>query len=98
MDQTSRLRLRDTLLLAAERWALATGRSTGALSSVVANNGRALERLRNPSTSVTDATLEKFACYLADAANWPEGAVPQEAVDLAHRVGVTTQEAQDRAA
>lgn len=98
MDQNSRLRLRDTLLLAAERWALATGRSTGALSSIVANNGRALERLRDPDTAVTDATLEKFAGYLADSANWPDGSVPKEAIDLAHRVGISTQEAHNRAA
>lgn len=95
MDQVSLLRLRDSLLIAAECWARATGRSTGALSSVVANNGRALERLRDPANSVTDATLEKFAAFLGDPGNWPEGAVPQEALDLAHRVGVTAKEAQD---
>ncbi len=98
MDQGSHLRLRDTLLLAAERWALATSRSTGALSSIVANNGRALERLRDPATSVTDATLEKFAGFLADPANWPGGTVPQEAIDLAHRVGVSIAEAHNHAA
>lgn len=73
----------------ADLWAARTDRSTGALSSVVTNNGRSLERLRDPANSVTDATLEKFARFLVDPANWPDGSVPQEAVDLAHRVGVT---------
>lgn len=88
-------RLRDRLFAAAEAWSLANGRSLGALSSIVVNHGQALERLRDPSNKVTDATLEKFAAFLADAANWPEGVVPQEAIDLAHVVGVTIQEAQD---
>lgn len=89
MDHLSAPRLRDRLLAAADIWAAACGRSTGALSSIVANHGQALDRLRDPANKVTDATLEKFAAYLADPANWPEGAVPQEAIDLAHVTGVT---------
>ena len=95
MDQASPPRLRDRLFAAAQAWSAATGRTIGALSSVVANHGQALERLRDPANKVTDATLEKFAAYLADPANWPGGAVPQEAVDLAHRVGISIREAQD---
>lgn len=98
MGQRSLLRLRDHLLLVADIWATRTDRSTGALSSVVTNNGRSLERLRDPATSVTDATIERFAVFLADVDNWPDGVIPQEALDLAHRVGISTQEAQDRAA
>lgn len=37
----------------------------------------------------TVATLEKFARFLADAGNWPEGEVADEAKALAHVVGVT---------
>lgn len=89
MEQLSPPRLRDRLLIAAEAWSKATGRTLGALSSVVSNHAQTIERLRDPGNKVTDATLEKFAAYLADPANWPEGAVPQEAVDLAHVVGVS---------
>lgn len=98
MDQVSPLRLRDRLLLAADAWCAATGRSVGALSSVVANHAQTLQRLRDPSNNVTDATIEKFAAFLSDPANWPEGAVSQEAIDLAHRVGVTIPEGHDHAA
>jgi hypothetical protein len=98
MNQSSPPRLRDRLFAAAEAWSAATGRTTGALSSVVANHGQALERLRDPANKVTDATLEKFAAFLADGANWPGGQIPQVAVDLAHVVGISTGEAQDRAA
>ena len=89
MEQALRPRLRDRLLDAAQAWSRATGRTLGALSSVVSNHAQTIERLRDPGNKVTDATLEKFASYLADPANWPEGAVPQEAVDLAHVVGIT---------
>lgn len=89
MEQHSTTRLRDRLLCAAEAWSKVTGRTLGALSSIVSNHAQTIERLRDPSNKVTDATLEKFAAYLADAANWPEGAVPQEAIDLAHVTGVT---------
>lgn len=89
MEQALRPRLRDRLLDAAEAWSRATGRTLGALSSVVSNHAQTIERLRDPANKVTDATLEKFAAFLADPANWPGGAVPQEAIDLAHVVGVT---------
>lgn len=89
MEQLSPTRLRDRLLTAAEAWSAATGRTLGALSSVVSNHAQTIDRLRDPANKVTDATLEKFAAFLADPANWPEGAVPQEAIDLAHVVGVT---------
>jgi hypothetical protein len=89
MDQMLRPRLRDRLLDAAEAWSRATGRTLGALSSIVSNHAQTVERLRDPGNKVTDATLEKFAAFLADPDNWPAGEVAQEAIDLAHVVGVT---------
>ena len=89
MEHVSPPRLRARLLAAAEAWSEKTGRTLGALSCVVSNHARTIERLRDPSNKVTDATLEKFARFLADPANWPGGAVAQEAVDLAHVVGVS---------
>lgn len=83
-------RLRDRLLLAAEAWSRATGRTSGALSSLVSNHAQTIDRLRDPANKVTDATLEKFAVFLADPANWPDGAVPQDALDLAHVTGVSS--------
>jgi hypothetical protein len=89
MDHLSLPRLRDRLLHAAEAWSRATGRTLGALSSVVSNHAQTIERLRDPDNKVTDATLERFAVFLADPVNWPGGEVPQEAVDLAHVTGVS---------
>lgn len=84
---------RDRLLALAAQWSAATGRTLGALSSVVSNNGGTLDRLRDPANAVTDSTLEKFARYLADPASWPDGAVPDEAKAFAHVTGVTPGEA-----
>lgn len=38
---------------------------------------------------VSTYTLERFARYLRDPANWPGGDVPADVCELAHRVGVT---------
>jgi len=63
------------------------------LSKRVMDDGKFFENLgtmrRGPSTD----TLEKFARYLIDPVNWPEGKVAQEAVELAHVVGVTPEAA-----
>lgn len=64
--------LRARLFTAADAWCAATGRSLGGLSSLVTNHGSTLERLRDPGAAVTDVTLEKFARFFADPANWPE--------------------------
>jgi len=73
----------------AQLWTEAHCAAPGRIGRVVVNDAGVLPRISQPGASVTTATLEKFASYLSDPANWPEGAVPQEAVDLAHVVGVT---------
>lgn len=70
-------------------WTDAHAAVPGRIGRVVVNDAGVLPRISQPGASVTTATLEKFAAYLADPANWPEGSVPQEAIDLAHVVGVT---------
>lgn len=58
------------------------------LSKRVVDDGKFFDNLptmrRGPSTD----TLEKFAAFLADAANWPEGLVPDEVREFAHVTGV----------
>lgn len=76
-------------------WTEAHDAAPTRLGRLVVNDGGLLQRIEQPGVSVTTATLEKFAAFLADPANWPEGAVPQEALDLAHVVGVSIPEAQD---
>lgn len=94
MSFNQSIKPRDRLLTVAELWSAATGRSLGALSSVVTNHGSTLDRLRDPGNAVTDATLEKFAAYLLDPANWPEppagqARVPDQVRAFAHAVGVS---------
>jgi hypothetical protein len=96
------IRPRDRLLAVAQIWAARTGRSLGALATLVMNHGGALERLTDPEKAVTDATLERFARFLLDPANWPAGEsgvgdVPKEVFDFAHVLGVTTSGVQDHA-
>lgn len=54
------------------------------------DDGKTLDRLADdPARAVYDTTIAKFARFLADATNWPEGEVAEEAKALAHVVGVS---------
>lgn len=58
------------------------------------DDGKTLDRLaEDPARAVYDTTIAKFARFLADAANWPEGEVAEEAKALAHVVGVSPADA-----
>lgn len=81
--------LLERLERAAAAWASAHDASLAKLARTVVNDTGFFTRIAQRGTSVTTATLEKFAAFLADPANWPEGCVPQEAVDLAHVTGVS---------
>lgn len=84
--------LRQRLFDAADSWTAATGRSQGALSSAVVNSGKALDDLASGKVSaITDATLERFARFLAEPDNWPGKAVSPAAVALAAAVGIPAQ-------
>lgn len=90
---TQSLKPRDRLLAVAGLWSERSGRSLGALSTMVMNHGGALARLTDPANSVTDATLERFAVWFLNSDNWPDPQaglprVPQEARDFAHILGV----------
>lgn len=94
MSAQEAIRPRDRLLAVAAIWSERTGRSSGALSTVVMNHGGALDRLTVPTNAVTDATLERFALWFLNPDNWPEAEagqarVPQEARDFAHVLGVS---------
>ena len=89
METTTAPTLIERLQRCAMLWTEAHSAVPGRIGRVVVNDAGVLPRISQPGASVTTATLEKFAAYLADPANWPDGAVPQEAIDLAHVVGVT---------
>ena len=91
--------LKTRLSHCADAWCLAHADGDGVraplsrLSKRVMDDGKFFENLgamrRGPSTD----TLEKFARFLVDPANWPGGAVAEEAKVLAHVVGVTAPDA-----
>lgn len=84
------LSLDDRLRIACAAWCAANDAKPGRLGRLVINDGGFFTRLENnPGASTTTATLTRFAEFLADPANWPEGAVAEEAKALAHVVGVT---------
>ena len=89
MNSCEPIKPRDRLLAVAQLWSEATGRTFGALSAKVTNHGGTLDRLSDPANAVTDTTLERFARFLADPANWPECDVPEEAREFAHVTGVS---------
>lgn len=84
--------LKSRLLTCAEAWAAAHGNGEGPaplsrLGKAVAGDANFFDRIAGGG-GLNLATLEKFARYLADAASWPAGAVPEEAAAFAHAVGV----------
>lgn len=89
MDATPSLPLVDRLQLVAAQWAAAhePAASLSRLGKAAVGDGAFFDRLgeRGPTTS----TLERFARFLADPANWPGGTVPEEAAAFAHVTGVS---------
>ena len=83
------LSLTDRLLAAARVWIEAHDVTLARLGRTVVNDTSFFARLDKPNASPTTATLEKFARFLADPVNWPEGKVADEAKGLAHVVGVS---------
>lgn len=89
--------LKTMLLATAAQWC-AAHRSSGTAATervaetrfgkAVANDGNFLKRLRSGG-GLSVVKLEDAARFLHDSANWPEGLVPVEACELAHRVGVS---------
>jgi hypothetical protein len=81
----------DHLAASGGLWAAAQGLSLAKLGRLVVNDTSFFARIAQPGVSVTTNTLEKFTTFLAEPANWPRGEVPQEVVDLAHRVGISAE-------
>lgn len=79
----------ERLRMSADLWAKATDSSLSALASAVLNDSGYFARISGPSPSTTTRTLEKFARFLTDPANWPEGRAPEEVCGFAHAVGIS---------
>ena len=92
MEMTSTLI--DRLNECATLWVDATGGTLARLGREVVNDGGYFARIGDTGASTTTATLEKFARYLGDPANWPAGkdgggCVPEQITAFAHVTGVT---------
>jgi len=79
----------DRLRASAELWAQVNTASLSALASAVLNDSGYFARIAVPAPSTTTRTLEKFARFLVDPANWPGGAAPEEVCAFAHAVGIS---------
>lgn len=92
MDMPSRFSsssLVDRLRWCAEQWCEANSATLARLGRCVVNDGGFFGRVSSPEASTTTATLEKFARFLGDPANWPDGAVPDDVCAFVHIVGVS---------
>lgn len=86
------LRPIDRLSQCAQLWAEANGKSTTWLARAVVNDGGYFDRIAETG-STTTLTLERFARFLCDAANWPDGVgVPPEVLEFGHVTGVSAME------
>lgn len=93
MNAPHPMSLDDRLRQASAAWCSANEAKPGRLGRLAINDGGFFTRLENnPGASTTTATLTRFAEFLADPANWPDGVVADEAKALAHVVGVSVPE------
>lgn len=77
----------ERLRLCGEMWADASGATLARLGRTVINDGGYFSRVEaNPVT--TTLTLERFAAFLGDPANWPDALVPKVVCEFVRVVGV----------
>ena len=81
--------LKSRLIRSAEVWSAAHDCALSRIGKRVAGDANFFARLESPEASCNVATLERFARFLGDPANWPEAAVPDAVREFAHVVGVT---------
>ena len=89
MDAHPTLPLLDRLRVCAVLWSEATDAKLARLGREVVNDGGFFARLESPGASTTTATLEKFARFLLDPANWPDAVVPGEVAAFGHVTGIS---------
>jgi hypothetical protein len=89
--------LKSRLLASANSWVVATSLAEGRevplnrLAKLVMDDGKFFAGLDSRRYGPSVDTLEKFARFLSDPANWPDGLVPEEAIQFAHVTGVSSE-------
>lgn len=80
----------ERLKAAAQIWADCNAATLARLGRSVMNDNGFFSRIdANPVT--TTATLERFARFLGDASNWPDGMVPEDVWAFVHVTGVSSE-------
>ncbi len=85
------LPLLDRLRRCAQLWCDANDATPARLGREVINDGGFFARI-DDGAGATTATLERFARFFADVANWPEGVdavIPQEVLAFVHVTGIS---------
>lgn len=88
MTEERPIRLLDRLRQSAEIWAAANDATLARIGRAAINDSSYFTR-PEPAQGPTTGTLERFARFLGDTANWPDGAVPDSVLAFVHVVGVT---------
>lgn len=73
------------------------GKSLARVATIVVNRGSFFERLRS-GDGFSVKNLDRFAAWFRDPANWPQGAIPQQALDALQDIGRPAIEPQAEAA
>ena len=75
------MRINEQVERLADIWAEASGRSKSRLATIVVNRGHFFESMRGKATYSIEA-FEKFLSFFRNGDNWPEGHIPEQAVQL----------------
>lgn len=81
--------LKSRLIRSAESWAAAHDCGLSRIGKRVAGDANFFARLESTDATCNVTTLERFARFLGDPANWPEAAVPDAVREFVHVVGIT---------
>lgn len=76
------MRMKDQLIRLATIWATVSSRSVARLATIVVADGKFFDRIGARGKDLQTETFEKFLSFFRDGANWPDGRIPQTAVDL----------------
>lgn len=88
----------DALAAAAEQWTKAHADEAGCaaplsrLAKLAVGNPKFFDELPDMRRGPTTSMLERFARFLHDSTDWPDGLVPVEVCRFAHRVGVSAEQ------
>lgn len=75
------MRLEEILIRLSEIWCEVTDRKESTLSARLANDGKMLASVRDGSF-VTTGKYQHFLAWFRSGDNWPDGRIPEQAVEI----------------